>query len=308
MEQALASGETIMPARLAGLWAQVREWAGYLGSLFDLASLRTRGVKRERAARLSIWLGGVESAVRRLILMAALALSPTLRNAPGVSSPHTNQRPSPRTPGLRIFRLASGGAGRPHAASSPHEPKPHDPKPYGHIPFPSDPLLRLGPAPERRACRSRRPRTPNPLDPQVRLDRRHPDWTPQEGEPLYVFLSDPRPSIWRPRPPRAPHDPEALPDSLWDWRRCHDEWQRLIPAPRLADRIAALQRLAEDPSALIASTARRLRTLRAAVLPLAKAARPNLRVPTRVAHIQTAGHAERLAGRSHAELDACDTS
>jgi hypothetical protein len=44
------------------------------------------------------------------------------------------------------------------------------------------------------------------------------------------------------------------------------------------------------------------------VLPLAKAARPNLRVPTRVAHIQTAGYAESLAGRSHAEFETSDTS
>ena len=141
------------------------------------------------------------------------------------------------------------------------------PKPYGHIPFPADPLLSLGvtqtrPAPPH-AARQR-----NPLDRWVRLSRRDPDWRPPEAQSRTDRPAQPRPSARSQR-----HAPQTLPDSLHDWRRHHDEWQRLVPAPALAARLDAIERITANPAATILRTARRLQGARERTLALARAAR-----------------------------------
>lgn len=291
-----------MPARLRGLWGEACAWVGWLLNMFDRDALRATGLKRATGARLNIWLMNIEGALRRLVLAAALAFTPTApRKAPACAAARVLPTASSvRRPGFCVFRL--GGAGEARAATPPAAPS----RPYGHILFPSDPLLRLGPAHPPAPRHTRGARQRNPLDRWGRLSRRDPDWRPPEGETSFGDALPPCPRQRQdaPRAHRA-RDPAALPESLHDWRRHHDEWERLVPAPQLAARLEALAHLMAHPDAVIARAARRLRHARASSV-RETGAMPG--TPRRAAHIATMGHTQAFATRCHEALVSPDTS
>lgn len=296
----------IIPAALRALWSEARDWAAFILNGFDRNAMRVTGLKRERAARLSIWLLNVESGIRRLILSAALALTPPEQRVRPQRTHSASHKPRP--PAFRIFRLHPETT----APSRRHSHSAATPAPYAHIRFPADPLLALGAPPARPAHRTHnggpplaRPRVPNPLDRHGRLSRQDPDWRASE------HASPPSQRPARPhkqRRPRTPHTPEAIPPSLHDWRRVHDEWERLIPAPGLAARLDALERITADPHAAILRTSRRLAHSRERTIAFAHIARPPSRAPRRIRHIHTAGHTQHFAENAHAQLRAHDTS
>ncbi len=299
--------EPPIPTALRALWRETRDWISFILSNFDRAALRTTGIRRESGARISSWLLGVESAVRRLILAAALALTPpTSRSTPRrarLSQPASPSRPAP----FRIFRIH--GSGAPTRCSRGQRP----PAPYGHIHFPADPILSLGPRPtgiphaqHNGGPPLRRIRSRNPLDRWVRLSRHDPDWRPPE--PRIAPPASVAHRLSRKRTPRAAHIPQSLPESAWDWRRHHDEWLKLVPAPALAARLDALERITANPAHAILRTARRLMGERDRTLALARAARPVSRQPRRARHIQIADDAPRLAQTCHDRLASPDTS
>lgn len=298
----------LIPASLRALWKEARDWVAFILGSMDRDEMRSPGIRRERGARLSIWLLNVECAIRRLILTAALALTPPQQRQRASRQRLTPHKPRP--PSFRIFRLHAETAtpSRRHARSVPTRP------PCDHIRFPADPLLALGGPPARAAYRTHnggpplaQPRKPNPLDRQGRLSRQDPDWrAPEESASRQPRRDNPRSR--QQRRARALHDPNAFPPSLHDWRRVHDEWQRLIPATGLAARLDALERIAANPNAAILRTARRLAYSRERALALARTARPPSRTPRRVRHVQTAGHAPRFAQASHDKFAAHDTS
>jgi hypothetical protein len=291
-----------------GLWAEAYHWVCWLLSMFgDLGELRVRGLSRATGLRLSNWLWGMEGAVRRLIIAAALAMDP--KDRPEAKEKQVRRKPPKlcnRRPVFRVFclrRAADGPSSQLEAASSAASA----PEPYGHIPYPSDPLLVLGEA-RRHAVRARGPRQPNPLDRRGRLTRRDPDWRPGETGPQRS-KSEENPSL-RPhctRKPPEPHMAQALPASLWDWRRVQDEWKKVIPAPSLAARIFALQRVVADPEALIARTAQRLQTFREQAAALIKQALPLPRQPRR-ARVPLFSDISMLAARCHGAIFRPDTS
>ena len=160
-------------------------------------------------------------------------------------------------------------------------------------------------------------RARNPLDRRGRLSRLDPDWRAPE-EPSYFSAPPERDLIPHERgfvfesfdkyvlkPARGPND---IPASLQDWRRRYDAWTQPIPAPALAARFEALSRAIANPTALIASAARRLRDLRAPTLKYAFAAAPRSRTPRRARHIETAGHTTVFAARCYDALLTHDTS
>lgn len=247
----------------------------------------------------------IEGAVRRLILAAALVFTPPdVRRNAGCALAR-EPAACPRRRGFRVIRLVSGEAAREPA--TPLERK-ATPKPYGHLPFPADPLLSLGVMQTRHAP-PHAARQRNPLDRWGRLSRRDPDWRAPEETPSAAPRAAHRHSS---RTGHGPHAREATPDgldaSLHDWRRRHDEWRRVIPAPDLAARLEALQRIADNPAAAIASTARRLARARDRALMLAQAAAPLADPPRRATHIATAGHTLAFAQRCRDALVAPDTS
>ena len=301
MTHALAT-EHPMPSALRALWNEARDWVDFILSKFDRAAMRTTGIRREPGARLSIWLGGVESAVRRLVLAAALALTPAplhdARRTRPAPSRSTRQRPA----SFRIFHIHGSGA------PARRTPPPRPPTPYGHIRFPADPILALGQRLNQRSGHNggpplQRTRRRNPLDRWVRLSRRDPDWRPPEAQSRTDRPAQPRPSARSQR-----HAPQTLPDSLHDWRRHHDEWQRLVPAPALAARLDAIERITANPAATILRTARRLQGARERTLALARAARPATRTPRRARRVATMGHAPNFALTCHGRLADSDTS
>lgn len=291
-----------VPARMRGLWGEACEWVAWLLHLFDRDALRSRGVKRATGARLNIWLTNIEGALRRLVLAAALAFTlPASRRAPCAAARVQPGAASVRRPGFRVFRIGGAGA---HAAAAPVA----QPRAYGHIVFPSDPLLCLGAVHPRALRRTHRRRQRNPLDRWGRLSRRDPDWRPPEDETSF-FEAPPSPPHAQdaPRLRHARGEVAALPDSLHDWRRHHDEWERLVPAPQLAARLEALGHVMAHPAAAIARAARRLRHVREALQSLVQSvAMPA--PPRRVAHIATMGHTQAFAGRCHTALVCPDTS
>jgi hypothetical protein len=291
-----------IPAGLCMLWAEAHGWVAWLLSMFDRTALRTTGVNREHGARLTHWLTNIEGAVRRLILAAALALvPPASRRSASPAPTRQKKRATPtRRPGFRVFRLHRTGAPRSGPAPSPRQPAP-----YGHVLFRADPLLTLGAAPAR-SPRSHAPRARNPLDRWVRLSRDDPDWRPPEESGAFLSGRELRPTASRSS--RRPPARDALPGSLWDWRRRHDEWRKIVPAPGLAARLEALVHVIANPGAAIASAARRLRRPHNSGPAILRDAIPRWRPPRRAEHIATAGHTSDLNDRCHDALVSSDTS
>ncbi len=308
-----------MPTALRKLWREACGLIAWLVTAIDRPALPTTGISRESGAKVSIWLMNIEAAVRRLIFAAALQFTlPTPRTIACARAPVARKQPETRRPGFRVFRLAASGAAPPAIPTQLAQPAPPQPiKRYGHVPFPSDPLLSLG-----QPSHATTPQTPpitgprplNPLDRWVRPSRRDPDWRPtKDPDAMFVDPADRPPTperqrTRRARPERTPHDPNALDISLYDWRRRHDEWQKLIPAPDLAARLDALERITQDPRSAITSAARRLARSRAATTHLARSATPRIRIPRRAAHLDTPHRRLNLPGRCHAQILHADTS
>ena len=304
-----------MPPRVRALWVEAVNWVGWLFAMFDRDALRTQGINREAGARLAIWLMNIEGAVRRLILAAAFAF-PLLghRRKPGRSDSRSRiAAPSSRRTSFCVFRLRGmGDTPAPRPAHSGNA-TPRAPEPYGHIRFPMDPLLRLGAMPRAARARIDTLRARNPLDRWVRLSRQDPDWRPPEQ--AVRFAHDAKPHAVQRKSTRtrsAPHPPEALqsglPASLYDWRRCHDEWLRQVPAPDFAARLEAVQRITVNPSAAIARAARRLARSHNRALMLARQSSAEMDSPRRAARIITAGHGETFFRMCHLALITPDTS
>jgi hypothetical protein len=315
-----APDDTSLPAALraaalAPLWAEAKAFVGFLFEMFSPARLREQGISRRGGARLSIFLANVEAGLRRLILVAALAFTPPAivkrkLTRPPPPRPATPAAAKPRRAGLRIIHLPSAD-GTP-AIPSQLVPRYRPPqyRPYGHIPFPGDPLLSVVRAKPSFGRIFAVP-TRNPLDRWGRLSRRDPDWRPPifiERDRSYDTSPDrdeEEDGDTLPRPKRKRNPPQAnegLPESLWDWRRCHNAWNDPVPAPDFAARLDALRRAIDNPQALITHTARRLQASREAARAYAATRAPNLRRPTRTLDIDTSNYRADFAPRCHARI------
>ncbi|RYD81341.1 MAG: hypothetical protein EOP61_43010 [Sphingomonadales bacterium] len=197
---------------------------------------------------------------------------------------------------FRIFSLHGIGA-------SHRTPPPRQPAPYGHIIFPADPILALGRVPLRRPTHRHnggpilpRPKTKHPLDRWVRLSRNDPDWRPPperdfvDPQPDYdvhhaLWSKDWTTETWLPNGEQLKRKKPQRRDSTPEWRRCYDEWNRLVPAPNLAARLDALARATANPNAL------------------ARAARPISRLPRHAKKVET-GHVDMgMAFHVHGQFD-----
>ena len=300
----------LVPDPIRALWQEAARFIAFVLHQFSREHIRA-GIRRATGARLSIWLSEAESSLRRLIFIAALSLTP----AP--LKQHRSETPTPRathatTRSFRIFSLY--GSGKPRGRTSRWTP-PREPQPYAHIRFPSDPILALGRIPTRRPTHRHnggpilpRPKQRHPLDRWVRLSRTDPDWRPSPNDGVFVDLDY---TVLREPPdedaPKRKRRKKPLRlDSQADWRRHHDEWQKLVPAPILAARLDALERAIANTDTLIHRTARRLQSQRERTLMLARAAAPNTQLPRHARHIETA--ARTLAPAAHTAFAACDSS
>lgn len=309
----------LIPVSIRALWDDAMSFIAHVLYRFDRAKLLT-GIRRASGVRVSIALNGAEGALRRLVLMAALALTP----APLKPRLQTHT-PSPRSstqrpPAFRIFKLhgsrhAPGATpGRaPQRCTPPHAPRGS----ASHIPFRADPLLALGRVPVRRPTHRHnggpvlpRPTPRHALDRWVRLSRNDPDWRePEPPDPLrhlldyrvvhdFQVIEDDDAE----KPKRKRRKPLRL-DSTADWRRCYDEWEKLVPAPHLAARLEALSRACANTDALIRRTARRLQSHRERALSLARAAWPATSLPRRAQQVDTSGFSQDIAVDIHAAFD-----
>jgi hypothetical protein len=310
----------LIPTPLRKLWREARALVAWLITAIDRPALPTTGISREQGAKVSIWLMNIEASVRRLILSAALAFTlPAPRTIACARTPAPRKHALTRRPGFCVFRLAGASETPPAIPTQLARPAaPAQRKPFGHIAFPSDPLLTLGAQQNTHAQRTPPPitrHTRHPLDRWVRPARQDPDWRPNEDENAMFADPEDKPATPKrkrakrePRPKREPRDPNELPYSLHDWRRCHNEWQKLMPAPDLAARLDALSRITQDPRAAITSAARRLARSRLATTTLARRATPRRTVPRRAAHLYTGHRRINLPDRCHATIAHADTS
>lgn len=296
----MTNAPDLIPVVARALWRQAAQLILFVLQRYDRARIRT-GIGRTSGAHLSMLLTGAESALRRLIFIAALALSPASLKPIEPHAARTSRTASAPARSFRIFSLH--GSSAPRRISTRHTPR--TPTPYGHIRFPSDPILALGRMPSRRPTHRHnggpllpRPARRHPLDRWGRLSRNDPDWRPPIA-PDYRIIRPPSPR--KPRDENAP--PRAPLDSRADWRRHHDEWQKLVPAPVLAARLDALERAYSDPSRLILRTARRLQSHRARTLSLARAAWPNTDAPRRARHLQVDTWERDVCDAVHHALD-----
>ncbi|HOY79414.1 MAG TPA: hypothetical protein PLN33_16480 [Hyphomonadaceae bacterium] len=308
-----------IPTALRKLWREARGLVAWLVTAIDRPALSTTGISREQGAKVSIWLMNIEASVRRLILSAALTFTlPTPRTIACAHTPAPRKHALTRRPGFCVFRLAGASETPAIPTQLQRTTTPTARKPFSHIAFPSDPLLNLGASQRGHAHATPPPITRHarhPLDRWVRPARQDPDWRSHEDENA-MFADrehdEDTPKRKRakrePRPKSEPRDPNELPYSLHDWRRCHDEWQRHVPAPDLAARLDALTRITQDPRAAITSAARRLARSRLTTTTLARRATPRTNVPRRAAHLYTDHRRIDLPDRCHAQIARADTS
>ncbi|MET0293823.1 MAG: hypothetical protein ABW042_02315, partial [Phenylobacterium sp.] len=302
-------------APIRALWKEAANFIVCVLLQVDRDKVRA-GIDRTQGARLSIWLGGAEAALRRLIIIAALAFTPApLKHPTRPPTPRTSPSPRPQAPrsrGFRVFHeLATGRRGH----TPPRAPRP--PAPYRHLRFAIDPMLALGrgfitrPTPRHNGGPAMtRHRLPNPLDRWGRLSRNDPDWRPPEPQPRRaVPAPEPKPDLndvdLETQPRTRRRKPRSAPrhDSTADWRRCYDEWNRRVPAPALAARLDALNRIIANPAAIIQRTARRLLSRGPHTLMYARDAYPVVAMPRRARHVVTSGHAQKLAADAQDKLD-----
>jgi hypothetical protein len=132
-------------------------------------------------------------------------------------------------------------------------------------------------------CHSRRNapripwRNPNPLHRRGRRNRWEPDYCSQQTADVPRRARNP--SAVRAHPDRPSPHRGAFSSDLPEWKRVELEWERVIPAPRLAQRITALVRVLQAPERWIARTARRLRVETGVIACLRERPPPKLRKP-----------------------------
>ena len=300
----------LIPAPIRALWKEAANFIVCVLLQVDRDGLRA-GIRRSSGVRLSIWLNDVESALRRLILMAALALTPAPLKLQPTRPPTQRTGTPPRARGFRVFHMLGEGAS---TRTQHHQPKR---KPYSHLRFAADPMLALGRNYVPRVTHRHnggpvmlRARLRNPLDRWGRLSRNDPDWRPPEPNPNPAARK-PKPEAefdlhtgleTEPRKRRRKRN-AIRHDSRADWRRCYDEWNKLVPAPNLAARLEALNRIIAKPAAIIQRTARRLQSNRERTKFLARDAYPKIAMPRRARHVVTSGHAQELAHAAQVKLD-----
>jgi hypothetical protein len=245
------------------LWDRVREWLATWMAVFPPDEILRDGLTRRFALRCCNWLWPLEATVRRLIIAAALACVPAklvpAPSQPGPRKPHKSS--SPRGASFHIVSIRGGGASRIVSPSARAAARPER-----HLPFPSDALLRLG-APRPHPGVGMVGRRDNPLRRRGRIRPSDPDYSTPASEADYANCSDllfGSPKERKPPPERGPdvchrmyfRIPLESDDS--EWRRIEKEWERILPAPGLAARIAALAIVLDSPEPHIHRLARRL--------------------------------------------------
>jgi len=306
----MTKAPALIPTVIRALWKEAANFIVCVLLQVDRDQVRS-GIDRTQGARLSIWLSGAECALRRLILVAALALTPTPLKPQPTRPPTQRASTAPRMRGFRVFHmLGEGGSMRTQPQQLKH-------KPYSHLRFAADPMLALGRNYMSRVTHRHnggpvmtRARLRNPLDRWGRLSRNDPDWRPPEPNPNRAARKptpkaelDPHTGLAT-QPHKRRHKRNVIRhDSTADWRRCYDEWNRLVPAPTLAARLEALNRIIANPAAIIQRTARRLQFNRERTKFLARDACPKIAMPRRTRHIVTSGQAQTLAINAHDKLD-----
>lgn len=242
---------------LDSLWEVACEWVDLLTPTFgEPAQLASVGLSRRLALQCRNWLWSIEGLVRRILIAAALAFDPRklspLRPAPHAEATSARRPAGPRPSRFTLFAFANPRPQRPRAATT-------QPRPYGHVPLPADSLLRIGAPCERQVRRSEpgeTSATPHLLRRHGRISRWDPEFRLAPAR-LSTSVREPTPRT-SPRQRYAPASAlHVLPD-LTDWRRVEAEWQRTLPAPHLATRIAALLRIVDQPARWIRRLARRL--------------------------------------------------
>jgi len=298
-----------------GLWAEARWWVAQLLLVFgDVTGIARIGLTRRLALICRNWLWSIEGMARRLIIAAALALDPSKltpvakpKRRPVTSSvqPAQDQKEqgAKRKPSA-AFRIFSIHRWRPPLLvvnwdmMMAWKPRPkrkaRGPLPlHRHLSFPADDLLLIGVAD---LHRKHKPglRRRSPLDRRGRISRWDPDYRGRSEEeelasynrhffgpfPERILPID-RPPEDKPAPrPRDIHDPYRI-GSAFEFRRIEDEWTRVIPAPDLAGRIAALARVMEKPECFIERLARQLHASADLTRKLLATPEPKLEKPKR---------------------------
>jgi hypothetical protein len=238
------------------LWTRVRAWVLRWTCVFSPEEIMRDGLTRRLALRCSSWLASLEAATRRLIIAAALVVDPAQLSPARADSSAPRRRPaSKKTAKLLSFRLISiRGSNAPRPAASPPGRRAAPPR---HLPFPGDDLLRLGPA----RFRHPRPtlRQPHPLVRRGRIFPYDPDYIPREACSTSPRSGDTEVGHTRPLAADRRFRTRLYAEiSGEEWRRVDMEWERVLPAPGLAARIAALVQAVEDPGPLVHRLARRL--------------------------------------------------
>jgi len=305
-----------------GLWKDVRFWFGAILSVFgDGQELIAVGLTRSLGVKLCNWLWGVEGAVRRLIIAEALKLDPSslAETTPKLAAVSDKPRtPHKRRPSFRMFGFNRPGAPQPHTSIA-STTKAGLPERW-HIPFPADPLLSIGPRPQRMRHAPDRRRI-NPLDRRGRISRFDPGYgldREEDYEASLLGLSPHRPAQHRQagsaRPRSEPVLAQDKPNYLasrsdpFDWRRIEEEWRRVIPAPHLAARVFALAGIMDNKDRAVARVARFFRRCRNLMADIVGQPPPELAWPRRARPVYRCREVEEMARLSHAELWRLDTS
>lgn len=171
--------------RLNGLWSRVWDWLQRWTAVFSPEEILRDGLSRRHYLQCCNWLWPLEAAARRIVIAAALAFDPPKLSP--AKTPASYARPgkddaTPPNPSGRkrsaCFRvLAMSGTGKPW------QPGAVRPSSVArHLPFPGDPLLRLGKARRGRTGTSFL-RPPHPLKRRGRIHLHDPDYVPPDSIP-----------------------------------------------------------------------------------------------------------------------------
>jgi len=265
-------------------WSEARFWVSRaltaFGSLTDVATL---GLTRSADRRLSAWLFAIEGAVRRLILIAAIALKlePV---ASALRSGRTSTRPAPAGdpegwrasfPIFRVHPILRGPRVPPRILTletihllpvKKHRPA-HVHTGPTHAAFASDPLLGIYALESRAAyARTRPPKEPAPRKPTAYPTRFSRSRRISEEEAMHNYYFRESPAQLRdaiatgliPAPPERPARNWTSLDTHPDDGAPANRIEPLIPARALAMRLEALRRIMLAPEKCVRRTARLL--------------------------------------------------
>jgi hypothetical protein len=269
------------PDTLASLWEETWEWLSDLLAVWPGPDQLRAGVTRRIALRMKNWLWSVEGMVRRIMIAAALQLVsglPAPKSRKAKPKP-ARAKPKPAAPAFRIFSIRVPGSPEAKAGLTPPQaeaprndasPEPRSPKRGAlHAAFAADPLLVIGHSDMRR---------PRGSPARVYLHgRSRSRWDPfyvqddeearRSLERYYFGPFRTYPDCTMPDPPRRARSARLrsvgghryVSYSRDEILAIEAEEQAVHPAPGLARRMAALQRLSEDIKGPIRRLAQRLR-------------------------------------------------